>query len=312
MTSEFSTTLLREKFVIRDADPQSLEPPVVALSNRMMVVVPMDGRLEPFVVRAQNMHSCVRMAARIVGTASDGVSLAGYLTADWEALWASVIEGYEARNNPRRWVAVYHQGKSVFATGEHHPFLDVIEGFDAKSGKAYDESVMIAEEAFLKAGKDVRIDHDSNVALVISIGSRLAKVGVILRGAAHTATFNFQAKPKGGATLRASPCLSVAAAFLEGVQLAFQVGMARVRRHYGLLEAGSEEAQKLAEGETRLGRLNNAIRHFDQSHNVFYRPERPEFHKILVDAEDIARKNLAPQIEEKIRSGELDQNDWIL
>lgn len=314
MVPEFSTTLLREKFVIRDADPGGTEAPVIALSNRMVVAVhdPESGQIETFVVRTQNMHSCARLAARIAGASAEGSLVSHAPPFDWDKAWKDVTEGYETRHNPQRWTVVYHQGKPVFSNGEHHPFLDVIEGIDARSGKSYDDSVPMAEEAFRKAGKNVQIDHDSNIALVVHIEPKLAKVGVILRGAARTATFNFQARPRGGAALRISPCLSVAAAFLEGIQLAFQVGMARVRRHYGLLEPGGPEAQKLAEGETRLGRLNAAIRQFDQTFDVFYRPERPEFHKILVDAETLARKTLAPQIEEKIRTGEIDQSDWVL
>lgn len=314
MSPEFSTTLLREKFVIRDATPGGTEAPVIALSNRMAVAVPdpTNDQLETFVVRTQNMHTCARMAARIAGAAAEGSLTLRVPPFDWEKAWKEVVEGYESRHNPQIWAAIYHQGKPIFTQGEHHPFLDVIEGIDARSGKDYGQSVPLAEEAFHKAGKGVQIEHDSNIALVVHIAPKLAKVGVILRGAARTATFNVQAKPRGGAALRISPPLSVSAAFLEGIQLAFQVGTARIRRHFGLLEPGSPEAQKLSEGETRLGRLNAAIRQFDQTHDVFYRPERPEFHKIVVDAEDIARKTLAPQIEQKIRTGETDQSDWVL
>lgn len=313
MHSEFSTTLLREKFVIKDADPQATEPPVVALSNRMVVTQEYpSGITETFVIRTQNMHSCVRMAARIVHAGADGSLAFRSPPFDWASAWESVIEGYERRYNPNRWCAVYREGKVIFTENEHHPLLDIVEGLDFKSMKTYAEAISIAEEAFRKAGKDVRISHDSNVALVVNVRPKQAKVGVILRGAARTATFNFTAKPRGGTTLRPSPPLGAAAAFLEGIQLAFQVGSGRVRRHYGLIEAGTDDARKLTEGEARLGRLNNAIRQFDQGHDVFYRPERPEFHRILVDAEDTARKSLAPQIEEKIRSGEIDESEWVL
>lgn len=313
MSHDFSTTLLREKFVIKDTDPQATEAPVVALSNRMVVSLNgTSGPSETFVIRTQNMHSCVRMAARIAHAHADGPLMLRSPPFEWAKAWESVVEGYERQYNPNIWGAVYHEGKPVFSEGSHHPFLDIVEGFDFKSMKTYAEAISIAEDAFRQAGKHVRITHDSNVALVVNVRPKQARVGVILRGAARTATFNFTAKPRGGTTLRPSPPLGAAAAFLEGVQLAFQVGSARVRRHYGLIEAGTEEARKLTEGEARLSRLSNAIRQFDQGHDVFYRPECPEFHKILVDAEDIARKTLAPQIEEKIRSGEIDQSEWVL
>ena len=70
----FNTTLLREKFVIRDAfankgkDLTGEKAPVIAMSNRMVIpLINSDGSVhEKFVIRAQNMHTCTRMAAKIV------------------------------------------------------------------------------------------------------------------------------------------------------------------------------------------------------------------------------------------------------
>lgn len=67
--SEFHSSLLREKFSIHDSDPETHEQKsIIALSNR--IVVELKGQkkdqTELFVIRAQNMHSCVRMAARIL------------------------------------------------------------------------------------------------------------------------------------------------------------------------------------------------------------------------------------------------------
>lgn len=307
----FSTTLLREKFVIRDPAPVSDEEPVVALSNRL--VTPIPGSEEKFVVRAQNMHSCIRMAARIVAAAQEkGPILSRPRPFDWADAWQGVNEGFERKYNPNRWIAIYSAGKVVFGDGNHHPFLDIIETCDFKSRQDYEHSITMAENAFKQAGKVVRIDHDANIAMVVNITSELARCGIILRGADKTTTFNFTGKPKGGRPVRISQCLTVSAAFLEGIQLAFQVGMGKQKRRYGFLEIGSEDYKRVEAGEKRLGRLNSAIRQFDQILEVAYRPDRPDFFKMVDEAEDVARKILAPQIEAKIESGELDDEEWIV
>ncbi len=309
----FSTTLLREKFEIRDSAPVSDEEPVVALSNRLVTPIPGSPKGEKFVVRAQNMHSCIRMAAKIVtATLDEGSLIEREKPYDWEKAWDSVNEGFEKKYNPARWVAVYFKGKLVFSEGNHHQFLDIIEGCDAKSAQDYEHSVVMAENAFKQAGKVVRITHDANIALVVNITPEQGRCGVILRGADKTTTFNFTAKPKGGKEVKVSQSLTVSAAYLEGIQLAFQVGMGREKRKYGLIEAGTDEYIKVEAAEKRLGRLNAAVRQFDQMLNVSYRPDKPDFFKMVEDAQGVARTMLAPQIQEKLESGELDEDEWVI
>ncbi len=307
----FSTSLLREKFVIRDPMPVSDEEPVVALSNRLVTPIP-DSR-EKFVVRAQNMHSCIRMAARIVHSAQEeGPIMSRAKSFDWEESWKGVVEGYERKYNPNRWVAVYNEGKVVFSEGAYHPFLDIIETCDLKSPQDYSHSISVAENAFKQAGKVVKIDHDANIALVVNIASELARCGIILRGADKTTTFNFTAKPSGGRKVKVSQCLTVSAAFLEGIQLAFQVGMGSEKRKYDLIETGSEDDKRITAGEKRLARLNSAVNQFEQMLDVSYRPERPNLFEMVDEAKEVAHKILAPQIQEKIESGEMDDSEWVV
>ena len=65
---EFKTSLLREKFIIEDKTVGDKASSVTALSNRMVVSLEnKNGALqETFVIRTHNMHSCTRMATKIL------------------------------------------------------------------------------------------------------------------------------------------------------------------------------------------------------------------------------------------------------
>jgi hypothetical protein len=315
--SDFNTSLLREKFVIQDLMPDAKADagPVIALSNRMALPLRSDDGLksEIFIVRAQNMHSCARMAAFIAKEFQEkGPVMEREPAFDWNTLLDPLFKGFEQTWNPRRWVAVYHKGRVVFQTGEHHQFLDVIEQCDARNKGDYEKAMMVAQDAFSQAGKIVNIKHDANVALVVSITPDEGKCGLILRGPNRTTTFNMLAKRKGGSYVRISQCLTAAAAYLEGVQLAFQVGMIRQKLRYELIDERSNDAKQAEEGSQRLGRLNAALSQFENLLTVNYRPDRPNFGDLITDAENFARKALASEIEKRIAEGAEDPGEWIL
>ncbi len=319
---DFNATLLREKFIIRDAIAQrgprrEAAPPVIALSNR--IVLPMvseDGSVsETLIVRAQNMHSCARMAARILQEFQDTGSILDRATPfDWRYAWLSITKGFETKFNPQRWVAVYHKGRVVYEDGEteRHAFLDIIEQCDARNKSDYEKAVSVAEDAFKQAGKLVTIEHDSNVALVLTTEGEEVRCGVIVRGPNRTMTFNFTAKPRGGRRVKISQCLSVSAAFLEGVQLAFQVGMIRQKEVFEMLDPGSAEAARGRESSQKLARLNGAIQQFENLAEVTYRPERPNFSEMIDDAQIFARTALSSELERRMLSGEIDHSEWVV
>ncbi|MDB5491313.1 MAG: hypothetical protein JWO78_1162 [Micavibrio sp.] len=320
--TDFNTTLLREKFVIRDAfvdnkpRRQQETAPVIALSNRIVLpLVSKDGVFsETIIVRAQNMHSCARMAARIVGEFQDvGPLLTRLHPFDWKYAWLSITKGYETKYNPNRWVAVYHKGRVIFEDGEtqRHPFLDIIEQCDARNPDDYEKAVNVAEDAFRQAGKIVTIQHDSNVAFVLNYSPAEARGGVIVRGPNRTMTFNFTAKAKAGRPVKISQCLSVAAAFLEGIQMAFQVGMIKQKQSYDMIDAGSDEGNKGREAAEKLGRLNGAIQQFENLLDVTYRPERPDFGHMIDEAQAFAKQSLAAELQRRMDAGESDKADWV-
>ncbi len=317
MVPEFKSTLLREKFVLRDpAEDLSDTPPVTALSNRLVLpLVSINGEPpETYVVRTQNMHSCTRLSAAIAKEYSERGAIMDRVTPfRWDNLWYDVIKGYEKDWNDDIWCAIYFKGRIVFENGERHPLLDIIEKCDVAMGKSYAESVEFAESAFQQAGKLMKIEHDSNIALIVSVKKEEAKCGVILRGANRKTTFNYTVKQRrfDSEEVRIPTILTTAAAFLEGVQLAFNVGMANKKRALSLFDLYSDEDRKGKRSSERLANLSGAIRALERKYIVQYRPERPDFQLMVREAEEFAIKILKPQIEAKMASGEINPDEWI-
>ncbi|MCD8562695.1 MAG: hypothetical protein LRY54_01210 [Alphaproteobacteria bacterium] len=294
----FNSSLLREKFTIHDPLDTGSESggPVLALSNRMVVELssPNSRNKERFIIRAQNMHSCVRLAARLVRTYyTTGPILARSEAFEWESIWDQIVSDYEYEFNSQRWVAVYNNGKLLFESGEHHPFLDVIEKCDALNKGEYEKAIPVAENAFRQLGREVQIDYDANVALVTEMDDKQARCGVILRGPNRTTTFNFAVFPK-SEVLNIPQILAASAAFLEGIQLAFMIGMNNEKIRLGIIERFSLEERMTREARRRLSRLNAEIANLESTCDVRYRPERPEFPHIVMDAEKLATKILKP------------------
>ncbi len=316
--AEFNATLLREKFVIKDVMPEKEDDAsVVALSNRLTLPLydSRTGKREDLVIRAQNMHTCVRLGARLAQDVQDyGALLTRAPAFDWAEAYDAITKGYESRFNPNLWAAVYHKGRVVFENGiaERHPFLDVIEQCDARNKDNYEKAVAVAEDAFKHAGKLVNISHDANVALLVTVSDEEGKCGIIVRGPTRTTTFSFTAKKKPARSVRPSSCLSVSAAFLEGIQLAFQVGMIRQKVKYELISKTSEEAQKGEDAAQKLFRLNGAVTQFETMYDVRYRPEKPDFKIMVEEAEEFGRKALAAEVERKIQSGEINGEGWVV
>ncbi len=83
------------------------------------------------------------------------------------------------------------------------------------------------------------------------------------------------------------------AAFLEGIQMAFMVGMNEEKIRLGKIERHSKEDKQTREGRLRLGRLDAEISTLEGTFDVRYRPERPDFQDILADAEKLAKTTMA-------------------
>jgi len=60
-----------------------------------------------------------------------------------------------------------------------------------------------------------------------------------------------------------------------------------------LKKKNSPEDKQTKDAQRRLGRLNAEISNLESAMDVNYRPEKPEFYKILSEAEDLAAKVIA-------------------
>lgn len=275
------TSLLREKFVIRDPGQRDGKSRVVATSNRLVIDLRDDsGRpVETFVVRAQNMHGCVRMAAQLLQAylSIGPLLLSRAVPFSWKDAWDKAQSDYETAFNPQRWVVVYHDGAPIFSEGSYHSFLDTIEKCQMTNKGLYEETVALAEAVLRQSGKYIKIDYDGNVALNLNLEEKQGRIGVIVRGPDKTMTFSFLVTAKAVKRLNFPQCMGVAAAFLEGIQMAFMVAMNNEKMNLGKIKSDSTEARQTREAVLRLPRLNAEIASLEGSFDVRYRPERPEF-----------------------------------
>lgn len=276
------------------------------------MVVPLtdtNGRaVENFVVRAQTMHACIRMGARIVQTfLRSGPLMARAETFDFEAAWDQISEDHERKFNAERWIAVYHNGRMIYGGGEHHMFLDMIEKCESHNPGNYDLATTLAEDAFAKLGKKVNITQDANIGMVATIKDDYGKCGLILRNPNRRTTFSFIAEPGEDAPVSVPQCLVVAAAYLEGIQLSFHIGMTNEKLRQGKINRYSEDDRKADSARRRLGRLNAEIRTFENALQVRYRPEKPEFSRMIIEAENFTH-NLLRARETAPENGPAEEN----
>ncbi|HEY8964157.1 MAG TPA: hypothetical protein VIN59_06830 [Alphaproteobacteria bacterium] len=274
-----STTMLREKFIIREGDGKA--EPMIAVGNRLALpLISKSGKSEErLVVRGQNMHTTLRMAAMITRTFyNDGPILHRSPSYPWGPNWQEWVPDHETENNERNWIAVYSGGRPIFKGGNYHPFLDIIEQCDARNRDEYDRAVSIAEAAFNQAGRGVSIDHHTTIAMVFGGAEDKTRVGLIYRNPQHSSTFNFNVEaPLSNKTRikakNADPHKSLmhAAAWLELVQLSVSAGFYKARR-----ADVTANLPPLSTIQGRLGKLNGEIEGFEQNYEVGYRPERPE------------------------------------
>ncbi|PZP53561.1 MAG: hypothetical protein DI586_10880, partial [Micavibrio aeruginosavorus] len=161
----FSTSLLREKFIIR-AVKSADAPPLIALSNRMVLNLPdMTGRIiERFIIRSQSMYGCLRMSAAVTHSFfRHGPLMSREEKFDFAKAWGDILYDAEGTFGEKNWASVYHGGKIIYRSGDHHGFLDVIENCDFRNDTGnYERSVFLAEEIFAEKGTAVAIEHQAD------------------------------------------------------------------------------------------------------------------------------------------------------
>lgn len=286
----FKTSLTREKFTLKSIS-KGKNDSIIALSNRVELSFEgEDSDAQPIILRTQNMHDCVRMTGRLVQAYNIGGPLLNrQVPFDWERAQEEITSTYEKEFNPDRWIAVYHDGRIIYRYGKVHPFFDLIERCEVQNDEGYDDSILLAENMFKQTGKAIDIEYDGNVALVVDYSQEKARNSIILRSPTRTTTFTFSVRPRSAQVpINFSQCLFIAAGFLEAVQLCFLVGTNTENLRTGALERGSESEKKTKKARKRILELGGEIASFEDLFSVNYRPERPEFKKMITEAERLA------------------------
>ena len=275
---EFNASLVREKIIFVDdgMDPEidGDGGPTVIRSNRMFLKLTDKKTTEKVVVRAQNMHTTLRLASKAMFSYyKNGLFLPRPDPYDWEATWEAIIPNYEKDFNPNIWAAVYINGQSVFKTTTS-PFVDVVEKCALLTVDNYDATMEVTESALKQIGKAMRINHSSNVAAVFNDSEGQMHCGIIHRADGKDTTFSFLVG--GGADHnRITQSISIAAAFLEAINLRFVTKALQLKLRGGTIEY--DENRRLRSAMGRLVSLNKGILSFEETYEVKYRPEKPDF-----------------------------------
>lgn len=273
---DFNASLVREKIIFDDATSGNKESIIIKSNRIFLSLADKGGKTEKIVVRTQNMHTTLLMAAKIMFSFyRNGHLMTRSTPFDWEAQWDTVLLNYEREFNPDIWAAIYVDGKNVFKT-KTSPFVDVIEKCALLTIDNYDATMEVTESALKQVGHAMRINHMSKVAAVFHDGQSTLKCGIIHREDGHDTTFNFTAT--GGETHnRVVQSLNVAAAFLEAINLRHVTRSLKssLRKHE--IKQISKGENQLRSATSRMAALDKMIRTFDDMYGVQYRPEKPKF-----------------------------------
>jgi hypothetical protein len=268
----FNTSLVREKIVFTEGDKE----PTVIRSNRIFLKLGEGAHAEKVVIRAQNMHTTLRVAAKILFSYfRHGLILPRTMPFDWDGTWDTCLNSYEKEFNPRIWAAIYINGKSVFKTTTS-PFVDIIEKCALLTVDNYDATMDVTESALKKIGHAVRISHTSNVATVFTDKGDSTRCGIIHRADNRDTTFNFTVSG-GKQETRLVQTIGIASAYLDAFSLRFVIDTNQDKMRRGEIKKISPEANQMRAAIARQGAINKAIISFEESYDVKYRPMKPDF-----------------------------------
>ena len=275
---DFNSSLVREKIIFTEGEvgEGAEKEPVVIRSNRIFLKLKNDTDTEKVVIRAQNMHTTLRIAAKILhGYYDDGPLLTRSNPFKWADLWEEAVSSYEKEYNPEMWCAIYVNGKSVFKTITS-PFVDVIEKCALLTIDNYDTTMGVTESALKQIGHAMRINHASSVAAVFTDNGDSMRCGIIHRTDKKDMAFNFTAV-NGQQHTRIVQSFGATAAYLEAFNLRFIIHMLRNKIRMGEAKKVSPENSQIRAAITRQGAINRAIRSFEEVYDVKYRPSKPDF-----------------------------------
>ena len=267
--SAFQTSLIREKIVIIDADADGDEP-ISVRSNRILLPLVKDGVLEKIVIRGQNMASTLRMAGILfISFYRGGAFMERQSPYNWEKSWQKVNTDYENEHNPNNWMSIYINGQKVFHTMTS-PFVDIVEKCALATPDDYDGTIEFAEYALRELGRNVTMQHYTNVGVVVTDRNKETKCGIIYRQInQNDMIFNVRLSGGDTRTARLVRAFEISAAFVEAINLKYIMMMMERNKVKG-------SDAKFRDAKWRQAELNRFIINAEQEYKMLYRPERPE------------------------------------
>ncbi len=298
----FKANLIRERFVLTNKKAKN-EEPQLALGNRLEIEC-LDSKgenSETFVIRAQNIHTTLRIAARIARQWFDHghTKNSGPNRFSWSREYKEIVKDFEEKWNENCWACIYRGGKVLFDSEppEKAQLFHIIEQVYAYDKGDYQDIALAAEKLFAKAGKHVQIDYDRNIAMALSGSSEAVNNKITYRdtdGRNKIDLFMRQkdlryVKGEKGSPLKLSECLSVAAIIFEGYQLGFIAGRTNYLLACGQTTLGDKNAQQADHAIKRVIRLDQSLKDLTTKYHLAFKP-KPNFQQNISKIENSFRE----------------------
>lgn len=276
----FNTALLREKIVINNqSGPQSggKASSVIIKSNRVAFLLGEEPFVENVVIRAQNMHTTLRLAAILIKEHNNkGQLLARKVPLNWEAVWKSAVSEYDKRFDPDIWGTVYINGNPVFRTVAS-PFADVVEKCALLSLDNYYATMDITEEALEKVGRACEVDHQATVAATIKNKGSEVDCGIMYRAGGNNTVFSYHVSGGLNKNSRLEQAIGFTAAYLEMCALSYFIETTQNKVKSGEVAKVSPEVAQLRAAIAHKNFINRAVNDFEKAYKVVYKPQKPNF-----------------------------------
>ncbi len=281
-------SLLREKFTIRELGLDSVD--VTALGNRLCIFIGKDHA--PLIVRGHSMHMTLRYSAEILRHLSYMGHVENVKTFfEWEEAWDKLTDKFEGNHVPDTWICIYHNGETIYQSGHHHMFFDIIEQCENKNAKTsenYEQSLVMAQNAFKQMGKNVMIEQESHVGYVLDDNDDELRFAIIIRTPEQKATFIVRMSASKDLKITPQPheSMQLAADYIEGINMAVRSGFMDYDIGKGHISQFSDGMKLYKAILKRLGQIELSIGQMERKFQIKYRPEKPDFKVIQKECKE--------------------------